>query len=72
MQSIAGAITHMFSTANGDKGSSENGTGKGVPTIAFAAQGCGSDCNHGPGADPGARVDARHRFCGEFPWRVAL
>ena len=43
VQSIAGAITHMFSTANGDKGSSENGTGKGVPTIAFAAQGCGSD-----------------------------
>ena len=42
-QSIAGGISHTLSTANGGKGSSEDGTGKGVPIIAFTAQGCGAD-----------------------------
>jgi DNA (cytosine-5)-methyltransferase 1 len=43
VQSVAGSISHTLSTANGGKGSSEDGTGKGVPIIAFTAQGCGSD-----------------------------
>ena len=43
VQSIAGHISHTLSTANGGKGSSEDGTGKGVPIIAFTAQGCGDD-----------------------------
>lgn len=42
-QSITGNITHTLSTANGGKGSSEDGTGKGVPIIAFTAQGYGAD-----------------------------
>ena len=49
-QSIAGSISHTLSTANGGKGCSEDGTGKGVPIIAFTAQGCGADAttNHAP------------------------
>lgn len=43
VQSVAGNISHTLSTANGGKGSSEDGTGKGVPIIAFTAQGCGAD-----------------------------
>ncbi|HCF1530124.1 TPA: DNA cytosine methyltransferase [Pseudomonas aeruginosa] len=42
-QAVAGNITHTLSTANGGKGSSEDGTGKGVPIIAFTAQGSGAD-----------------------------
>jgi len=42
-QSFAGHISHTLSTANGGKGSSEDGTGKGVPIIAFTAQGSGAD-----------------------------
>ncbi len=42
-QSIAGNITHTLSTANNGKGSSEDGTGKGVPIIAFIAGDSGSD-----------------------------
>ena len=42
-QSVTGDISHTLSTANGGKGSSEDGTGKGVPVIAFTAQGCGAD-----------------------------
>lgn len=42
-QSVAGGISHTLSTANGGKGSSEDGTGKGVPIIAFTAQSCGAD-----------------------------
>lgn len=34
VQSVAGAISHTLSTANGGKGSSEDGTGKGVPIVA--------------------------------------
>ncbi len=49
-QSVAGSISHTLSTANGGKGCSEDGTGKGVPIIAFTAQGCGADAttNHAP------------------------
>ncbi|KOB44615.1 DNA cytosine methyltransferase [Xanthomonas arboricola] len=43
VQSVAGSITHTLDTANGGKGSSEDGTGKGVPIIAFTAQGSGAD-----------------------------
>lgn len=34
VQSIAGSITHTLGTANGGKGSSEDGTGRGVPVVA--------------------------------------
>lgn len=43
VQSLAGSISHTLNTANGGKGSSEDGTGKGVPIIAFTAQGSGAD-----------------------------
>jgi DNA (cytosine-5)-methyltransferase 1 len=43
VQSFAGSISHTLDTANGGKGSSEDGTGKGVPIIAFTAQGSGAD-----------------------------
>ncbi len=42
-QSVTGAISHTLGTANGGKGSSEDGTGRGIPIIAFTAQGCGAD-----------------------------
>ncbi|MBO9748661.1 DNA cytosine methyltransferase [Xanthomonas phaseoli pv. dieffenbachiae] len=45
VQSVAGAISHTLDTANGGKGSGEDGTGKGVPIIAFTAQGCGADAD---------------------------
>lgn len=34
VQSVAGALSHALDTANGGKGSSEDGTGKGVPIVA--------------------------------------
>ena len=43
VQTVAGSVTHTLSTANGGKGSSEDGTGKGVPIIAFTAQGYTED-----------------------------
>lgn len=43
VQSVTGPISHALGTANGGKGSSEDGTGRGVPIIAFTAQGCGAD-----------------------------
>lgn len=43
VQSVAGSIAHTLDTANNGKGSSEDGTGKGVPIIAFTAQGSGAD-----------------------------
>ncbi|WP_238897518.1 DNA cytosine methyltransferase [Achromobacter xylosoxidans] len=43
VQSVAGNISHALDTANNGKGSSEDGTGKGVPIIAFIAQGSGAD-----------------------------
>lgn len=43
VQSVAGAISHTLDTANGGKGCGEDGTGKGVPIIAFTAQGSGAD-----------------------------
>ncbi|MEA9578749.1 DNA cytosine methyltransferase [Xanthomonas nasturtii] len=43
VQSVAGRISHTLDTANGGKGCGEDGTGKGVPIIAFTAQGCGAD-----------------------------
>ncbi len=35
VQSVAGSIAHTLDTANNGKGSSEDGTGKGVPIIAW-------------------------------------
>ncbi|OWB29454.1 DNA cytosine methyltransferase [Xanthomonas oryzae pv. oryzicola] len=45
VQSVAGTISHTLDTANGGKGSGEDGTGKGVPIIAFTAQGSGGDAD---------------------------
>jgi len=42
-QSVAGSISPTLCTANGGKGCGEDGTGKGVPIIAFTAQGSGMD-----------------------------
>uniref|UniRef100_UPI003F6CF289 DNA cytosine methyltransferase n=1 Tax=Alcaligenes nematophilus TaxID=2994643 RepID=UPI003F6CF289 len=47
VQSIAGNISHTLDTANNGKGSSEDGSGKGVPVIAFIAQGSGADATLG-------------------------
>jgi DNA (cytosine-5)-methyltransferase 1 len=47
VQSVAGSISHTLCTANGGKGCGEDGTGKGVPIIAFTAQGCGADVTVG-------------------------
>jgi len=43
VQSIAGSISHALNTASNGKGCSEDGTGRGIPIIAFTAQGCGAD-----------------------------
>lgn len=43
VQSATGSISHTLNTANRGKGCSEDGTGRGVPIIAFIAQGCGAD-----------------------------
>ncbi|MDT8894207.1 DNA (cytosine-5-)-methyltransferase [Halomonas sp. I1] len=40
---ITGDITHALNTANNGKGCSEDGTGRGVPTIAFTAKDYGAD-----------------------------
>ncbi|VFR32265.1 Cytosine-specific DNA methyltransferase [plant metagenome] len=42
-QSVAGNISHTLGAANGGKGCSEDGTGRGVPVIAFTAQDYGAD-----------------------------
>lgn len=42
-QSVTGSISHTLSTANGGKGCSEDGTGRGIPIIAFTAQDHGAD-----------------------------
>ncbi len=47
VQSVAGAISHTLDTANGGRGCGEDGTGKGVPIIAFTAQGNGADALSG-------------------------
>ncbi|WP_025809839.1 DNA cytosine methyltransferase [Pseudomonas chlororaphis] len=36
-QSVSGSISHTLGTANGGKGSSEDGTGRGVPVVALYA-----------------------------------
>ncbi|MDR5867976.1 DNA cytosine methyltransferase [Halomonas koreensis] len=43
VQAITGDITHALNTANNGKGFSEDGTGRGVPTIAFTAKDYGAD-----------------------------
>ncbi|HBO0859780.1 DNA cytosine methyltransferase [Pseudomonas aeruginosa] len=43
VQSFAGSISHALNTANNGKGCGEDGTGRGIPIIAFTAQGYGAD-----------------------------
>ncbi|MBJ7223606.1 MULTISPECIES: DNA cytosine methyltransferase [unclassified Brenneria] len=43
VQSVGGAISHALNTANNGKGCSEDGTGRGIPIIAFTAQDYGAD-----------------------------
>ncbi|TBU88456.1 DNA cytosine methyltransferase [Phytopseudomonas dryadis] len=43
VQSVAGAISPTLNTANNGKGCSEDGTGRGIPIIAFTAQDYGAD-----------------------------
>jgi DNA (cytosine-5)-methyltransferase 1 len=43
--SVTGQITHALNTANNGKGSSEDGTGRGVPTIAFSSKDYGADAS---------------------------
>ena len=43
VQAVTGCVTHTLNTANNGKGCSEDGTGRGVPTIAFSAKDCGGD-----------------------------
>lgn len=40
---VTGDIAHTLNTANNGKGCSEDGTGRGVPTIAFSAKDYGGD-----------------------------
>lgn len=47
VQSVSGAISHTLDTANGGKGCGEDGTGKGIPIIAFTAQDYGADAAEG-------------------------
>lgn len=48
VQSFTGHVSHALNTANGGKGSSEDGTGRGVPVIALerGAQCMGGDIAH--------------------------
>lgn len=41
--SVTGDIAHTLNTANNGKGCSEDGTGRGVPTIAFSSKDYGAD-----------------------------
>ena len=43
--SVTGDITRALNTANNGKGSSEDGTGRGVPTIAFSSKDYGADAS---------------------------
>ncbi len=43
VQSVTGNISHTLNTANNGKGCSEDGTGRGVPTIAFSSKDYGGD-----------------------------
>ncbi|HCF1525325.1 DNA cytosine methyltransferase [Pseudomonas aeruginosa] len=43
VQSVTGSISHTLNTANNGKGCSEDGTGRGIPIIAFTAQDFGAD-----------------------------
>jgi DNA (cytosine-5)-methyltransferase 1 len=43
VQSVTGSISHTLNTANNGKGCSEDGTGRGIPIIAFTTQDFGAD-----------------------------
>lgn len=43
--SVTGDIAHTLNTANNGKGCSEDGTGRGVPTIAFSSKDYGADAS---------------------------
>ncbi|VFR27629.1 Cytosine-specific DNA methyltransferase [plant metagenome] len=47
VQSVTGDVSHALNTANNGKGCSEDGTGRGIPIIAFTAQGYGADAAGG-------------------------
>ncbi|MBV2205764.1 MAG: DNA cytosine methyltransferase [Pseudomonas sp.] len=47
VQSVTGTISHTLNTANNGKGCSEDGTGRGIPIIAFTAQYYGADAAAG-------------------------
>lgn len=66
--SVTGQTTHALDTCNNGKGSSEDGTGRGVPTIAFSSKDHGGDAledtsptlramgHHGSHANAGGQV----------------
>ena len=45
---VTGDVTHALNTANNGKGSSEDGTGRGVPTIAIQEAACRENPQSGP------------------------
>jgi DNA (cytosine-5)-methyltransferase 1 len=55
-----GDIAHTLNTANNGKGCSENGTGRGVPTIAFSSKDYGADATEdmAPTLRAGGRADS--------------
>jgi DNA (cytosine-5)-methyltransferase 1 len=44
--SITGSVSHALTTANNGKGCSEDGTGRGVPIVAFSCKDNGRDCQN--------------------------
>lgn len=57
---VTGQITHALNTANNGKGSSEDGTGRGVSTIAFSSKDYGADAtdNLAPTLRAGGHADS--------------
>mgnify|MGYP001216472128 CR=1 FL=1 len=67
-QTVTGDITHALNTANNGKGCSEDGTGRGVPTIAFTAKDYGADAQAdlSPTLRAGGHADS-HANAGVMP-----
>lgn len=59
-QSITGQIAHALNTANGGKGSSEDGTGRGVPVVAQPAPFAGSALAFSQNLRGEVRLEAGH------------
>ena len=66
--SVAGDIAHTLNTANNGKGCSEDGTGRGVPTIAFSSKDYGADATEdmAPTLRAGEHADS-HANAGVLP-----